>query len=162
VASRFYCLLRHHRGARPIHWLAADLWSLLRDGERLAEGVLTMLMLSLFTACYGFFKGIIPALVPFSWDVSFAHLDKLLHGGVQPFTVLLPIFGNPYVLSGLNAAYQAWFLVMFMVVFIAAFATRDRAARQTFLCAFVLIWGLGGNLVATLLSSAGPCYYAQL
>ena len=43
-----------------------------------------------------------------------------------------------------------------------AFTLRDPRLRMQFLITFVASWVLLGSLAATWLSSAGPCYYAQV
>ena len=43
-----------------------------------------------------------------------------------------------------------------------AFARKDGAAGMAYLLGFVFVWGIGGNLMAVLLSSAGPVYYQPL
>ena len=162
VIWRYAVMVRYHRNERPIAWLIADLRRIAGGRERVVEGVATLVVLTLFTGSYGYFKEIIPDLMPFSWDPLFARLDLALHGGIAPHVVLMRIFGAPWTVSAFNLAYQGWFFVMFFMVFVAAFSNADRGSRATFLIAFVIAWGLGGNVVATLLSSAGPCYYGRL
>lgn len=162
VISRFVRMVRVERPARPLPWLKADVRAILSEPNRVADGLVTLGILAVFTGDFAYFKEIIPQLVPFSWDPIFAHMGRVLAGGVPSYVVLLHFFGNPYVISGFNLIYQSWFFVMFFTVFVAAFSTRDMASRNTFLVAFVLTWGIGGNIVATLLSSAGPIYYGRL
>ncbi|MFC2968316.1 phosphatase PAP2 family protein [Acidimangrovimonas pyrenivorans] len=162
VVWRFLVMAATVRPQRPIRWFFNDLRGLFLDGERVLEGGAVLLALTLFTGAFSFLKTLIPVLNPFSWDPTFAHLDKLLHGGVAPELLLMRVFGHPLAVTVLNAAYQGWFFVMFFTIFVACFSTRDRAARATVLVAFVLTWALGGNLLATVFSSAGPVYYGRL
>lgn len=149
---------------RPIRWFARDLWRIFGDGNRLIEGGLTLLMLAVFTGSFSYFKEIIPQLNPFSWDPALARLDVILHGGVAPYQYLMQVFGTPRLVSMVNAAYQAWFFVMFFVVFLACFTTESdqQKTRNTLLVAFVLTWALGGNIMATVFSSGGPVYFEKL
>ncbi|WP_233192683.1 phosphatase PAP2 family protein [Acidimangrovimonas sediminis] len=162
VVLRFLRMARYVRPAHPVAWFLQDLRALATAPGRAADGVLALIALSVFTGTFSYFKELIPHLAPFSWDTTFSHWDKLLHFGVLPQTLLLHAFGNAYVISVLNAVYQGWFFVMFLMIFVAVFSTADRASRNTFLVGFVLAWGIGGNVIATLLSSAGPCYYDRL
>ncbi len=164
VVWRFGYMALRVRPARPIHWLARDLWRIAGDRERLTEGALTLLALTVFTACFGYFKQVIPQLNPFSWDPALARLDVMLHGGAAPHEYLMRLFGAPRVVSLFNTAYHAWFFVMYFIVFLACFTTEPdrRETRNTFLLAFVLTWGLGGNVLATVFASGGPVYFEKL
>jgi membrane-associated phospholipid phosphatase len=162
VIWRFVHMVRHERPERPLAWMATDIRRILSDRQRVVDGLVTLAALAVFTGSFGYFKEIIPNLLPFSWDPVFAHLDRVLHGGTLPYVYLMPIFGSPYAVTAINLVYQGWFFVMFFMIFLATFSTADRASRATFLVGFVLTWGLGGNVVATLLSSAGPVYYGRL
>lgn len=162
VIYRFTHMLRHVRPERPLAWLASDLRALATTPHRVIDGIVTLVALSVLTGSFGYFKELIPYIVPFSWDPTFEHLDLVLHGGVLPDAWLLTILGNPYVVSLFNVVYQGWFFVMFLMIFVAVFTTGDRASRNTFLVGFVLAWTVGGNILATLYSSAGPVYYARL
>lgn len=147
------------RPKRPIHWFAADMRRILLDSDRIASGVTAFLCVALFSGTFVFVKDMIPQIMPFSWDPAFAALDRALHGGTDPWRLLLPVFGSPQATSALNAAYHLWFFLMYFCVFWACFDTRNIEKSATFLIAWILAWVLGGNAIALLLSSAGPVYY---
>ncbi len=148
------------RPDRPIAWLGSYLRRLLLDGDRLMGGVLALAAVALFMGSFSFVKPLIPRMAPFSWDPQLAALDRLLHFGLDPYRLLMPIVAHPHVLKALNVAYHAWFFLFYFLVFIAAFSKGRE--RNIFLCAFVLTWALGGNGLAILLSSGGPVYYEAL
>jgi hypothetical protein len=103
-----------------------------------------------------------PEIVPFVWDADFAAWDRLLHGGYDPWQILQPLLGYPYVTSLINAVYNFWFLVAYGVI-TWQIATTDRPRlRMQYLLTFVLVWAVIGNLAATILSSAGPVYYGRV
>jgi hypothetical protein len=162
VIGRYVRMVRLVRPERPLPWLVADVRAILSEPNRVADGLVTLGILAVFTGDFAYFKEIIPHLVPYSWDPVFADMGRVLAGGVPSYVVLMHFFGNPYVVSAFNLVYQSWFFVMFFMVFLAAFSTGDKMSRNTFLVGFVLTWGIGGNFLATLLSSAGPIYYARL
>jgi membrane-associated phospholipid phosphatase len=74
----------------------------------------------------------------------------------------MPIVGFPLVTTAINAAYHLWFFLVYFLVFLACFSDRDRGSATIFLLAFVLTLAIGGNLLATVFSSAGPVYYERL
>ena len=147
------------RPKRPIQWFIADIKRILLDGDRIATGVLAFLSVVLIFGTYTFLKDALPLMVPYSWDPTFAEWDRMLHFGQDPWTFLMPIFGAPMVTSALNVVYHFWFFLMYFLVLWACFDIKNIQKSVTFLVAFALCWMLGGNVIATLLSSGGPVYY---
>lgn len=162
LVGRFWVMAVRVRPERPIPWLVADLRDRLFNAPTLLSGAISLVAVALFASCFGLFKEAIPALNGFGWDPAFAGLDRLLHGGRDPYALLLPLFGHPYAVTAFNIAYHMWFFVIYFGVFVAVFARRDGGAGMAYLLGFVLVWGIGGNLLAVLLSSAGPVYYQPL
>lgn len=108
-----------------------------------------------------FFMGklVIPNLQPFVWDSRLAEADMLLHGG-SPWELMQPFLGIPAVTSAISLIYLFWFMLMFGAwVF---WAMTDHPQRMRFLISYMLCWILLGTLLATLLSSAGPMFYAEI
>ncbi|MFV0514123.1 MAG: phosphatase PAP2 family protein [Jhaorihella sp.] len=139
-------------------WLAGDLKRCLRNTEMMADGLIVFVTVTIMAATFAYLKDMVPVLNPFSWDPAFAALDRFLHGGIDPWRLLWPVFGNTVLTTALNVAYHLWFFMLYMMVFIATFDRRDPLRRMTFLLAFVLTWIIGGNVLATVFSSAGPVY----
>ena len=125
-----------------------------------ASGLL--IVFSLFFSSVSSFKALIPVLQPFAWDEVFIHLDQVLHVGKQPWQWLQPVFGYPWVTVAVNAVYNLWFFVMFMVLFWQFLDVRKERRRQAFLVTFVLTWAINGSLLAMVFSSAGPCFLDRL
>ena len=134
----------------------------LLEAERIIGGVLALTTVMLFMSAFAYFKVMIPKLIPFSWDITFAELDRWLHFGVDPFRLLMPVLGTPLMTTFINVVYHLWLFVVYFVLFVACFTRHKPPARMTFLIAFVLAWFIGGNVLATLFSSAGPVYYHRL
>jgi hypothetical protein len=143
----------------------AEAWRTQRRGplstRRIGGFLLVLVALPLFARAFIGWKAAIPSFNPFSWDPQFAAWDAALHGGAQPWEILQPLLGRPSITRLLDAVYLMWHLVLVGVVVWQAW-NPDRTARLQFLLAFVLAWILLGTGLATLLSSAGPCYYTQV
>jgi len=150
------------RPARPLQRFASDVAAVVFDAERLAAGLIAMLVLSVLTASAAFFKSLIPEILPFVWDPAFAALDRALHGGVDPWRLIMPLTGIPAVSAVINFAYHAWLGLLYFLVFVAAFSRGDGGAGRTFLLAYALCWLIAGNALATIFASAGPVYYEAL
>lgn len=150
------------RPEKPIAQFLADMKNLIGDAERMANGALSLLLITLFIGTFSYFKSIVPFLNPFQWDVKFAELDRLIHFGFDPYTLLAPVFASPLATTILNALYHLWFFMVYFIVFLASFSSRKSQSGSIFLLAFVLTFAIGGNLLATVFSSAGPVYYERL
>ncbi|PQO23000.1 inositol phosphorylceramide synthase [Rhodobacteraceae bacterium WD3A24] len=159
---RFLQMIGHYRPQRPIRWLLGDIGAILSDGPRIAGGLAALLAISAFAGSFSFLKELIPTITTFGWDPALARLDRALHLGTDPWRLLEPLLGAPRLITALNVAYHAWFVVMYFVVFLACFARPDEGARSAFLVAFVLTFFIGGNVLAMLFASAGPVYFDRL
>ena len=159
---RFVHMLVVVRPERPVSWLVRDLRRVLTDPDRMIGGCLAFTAIILFQESFGYMKEMIPLIPPFSWDLTFLAWDRALHFGTDPYRALMPLITTPLTIGLLNFAYHFWFLIMLITPFLACFDRSNPQARMTFLIAHVLTWGIGGNLVALALSSAGPVYLERL
>jgi hypothetical protein len=107
-------------------------------------------------------KPAIPALNPFSWDVTFMAWDQALHFGTHPWELLQPLMGYDAVTYVFNMAYNFWFVALFGAWFWFGFQKDANELRTRFLLSYMLSWWIGGGLMAVVFSSAGPVYYGAL
>mgnify|MGYP005851120733 CR=1 FL=1 len=150
------------RPDRPLAVFLTTLREVFLDLPRMATGTMLLAAIIVFVAAFGYLKAAVPVLNPFSWDVTFMRMDRALFLGHDAWQVLRPLSFTPAITTALNAAYHFWLLVMYFFVLVACFARADARLRMTFLIAFVLVWALGGNFLATVFSSAGPVFYERL
>ncbi len=129
---------------------------------RLAAGLPSLVLLAVLISVYSSWKVMIPALSPFSWDALFHQWDTALHGGRPPWHWLQPLVGTPLVTSAINAVYHLWLFVIYFAFIWQAFSLQQPVLRTQFMVCFVLLWMVLGNVLATGLSSAGPCYYGLI
>ncbi len=162
LAARVFHMAIRVRPEKPIEWLIGDTRATVLDMDRLVNGIVAFGAVAIMAGAFTFVKDQISLIAPFSWDPEFAALDRLLHGGHDPWRLLLPVLGTPLRTTAVNAVYNAWFFVMFFLVLVACFGNPSRREHTVFLLAFALTWVIAGNLLAILLSSAGPVYYAAL
>ena len=155
-------LLLVKRPDYPLRHVRHELGSKLRLTERFCSGIPLMLGLSLFISVFSSWKFMIPDLQPFSWDPVFAEWDRRLHGGIAPWQWLQPVLGYPWITSSINFVYNCWLLLLYFVLIWQAFSLRNPTLRIQFYVTFFLSWGLIGSVLATLLSSAGPCYFGRV
>lgn len=148
------------RPSRPLARYAADAAGVFRPA-RLVDGVVLMAAVTVLTGSVGFFKAAIPLIDAFSWDPALASLDRALHFGTDPWRLLFAAIGTPRVVTALNAAYHVWLLVLYFMIFLAAFS-GDAGYRRRFFLGYAVMWVIAGNLAAAGFASGGPVYYERL
>jgi hypothetical protein len=162
VLCEFFSMVRSERPVSPTKRLAQKVGAVLKDPLRMASGLPVFLAFALFMFVFTTFKGQITAMAPFSWDAAFDQWDRALHFGLRPWEILQPILSSGSAVFLFNVNYNLWFIVMnLFFVHFAFYAPLDEGRAHFFLVFFVL-WMVGGTLLATVFSSAGPCYFDRL
>jgi hypothetical protein len=146
------------RPERPIMTIIRELRPLVTL-ERVAAAAPILLIYPFFTSTFTSLKAAIPHINPYSWDAPLSAFSQAVHGGYLPWQLLQPVFGHPLVTRALDIVYVSWFVVLYGVLMWQIFSQRDERLRSQFIASFMLAWIVLGTLGATLLSSAGPCYY---
>lgn len=162
VIWRFLRMAVVHRPPDPMKFFVKDLRGLVSNFDFILDGLVLMALLSLFLSSFSYLKDNIPNIEPFSWDPIFSHMDRMLFFGHDPWRVLQPIFGSPLATTALTAAYHGWFFLMYFFIILMTFTGKNQELRYSFAYGFVLMWTIGGVVLAILLSSAGPVYFQQL
>ncbi len=159
---KFIQMVRFERPESPLKelglWLKQDVFTpaIIKDTLNI------IVILYLLSTSFGFLKSMIPVLVPFSWDQAFMELDRFLFFGAHPWEVLQPFFGYPLITFLINVAYNLWMATLFAFFLLLIFLSKNHQLRLQYLMGTVLVWFIGGNLLATVLSSAGPCYFENI
>ena len=144
---------------RLFHYIAKDLKAIIFDRQRWYRVIPLTVMLTCFFSVFTSLKQLIPAFNAYTWDQSWMLLDQYLHLGWHPWELLQPFIGVPLITYLLNVSYNIWFFVMLAFNLIQVFSLQDRLLRMQYFYTFVLIWAIGGNVLASVFASAGPCYY---
>lgn len=150
------------RPARLLGYLVSDAGAKWLTAERLFGGLLITFLMQTFFSVFTSMKSLIPAINPFAWDATFAAWDRALHGGMDPWLLMQPVLGSPVVTSAINFFYQCWLFVLYGFLVWQGFSLRDQRLRMQFFLTLMLVWVLLGNLMATVLSSAGPVYFGRI
>lgn len=147
---------------RPVAYILRHWTTQLRWWERLTIGTPLLFILPLFFSVFTSMKALIPVFNPYHWDTVFADWDRWLAGGLEPWQRLDFLLHWPHAVFALNFLYNVWIFALYGLLLWQAFSLSDRHLRLQFFLAFLLAWMLLGTIVATALSSAGPCFYAQV
>ena len=159
ICYQFAAMALYQRPERPIRQLLQNLAALLSNAQAMALGIPAFVSLIIFIIAFSNVKANIPVIAPFSWDRTLDHLDLVLHFGRRPWEWLQPAVGYWPITLIISFGYGLWFVVMFTVWVHYAFLTPPGVKRTRFFLAFILVWAIGGNIVAIAFSSAGPCYF---
>lgn len=129
---------------------------------RLLNALPVLFLFPVFASSFTILKSAVPIIHPYAWDVRLAQWDLALHGGTEPWMWLQPLTGNPAFTALINYAYHLWFFVMLWMFYWLAFTIDRPKLRAQYLLSFVISWIFLGTIIATVFSSAGPCYYGLL
>ncbi len=158
----FVALVRSGSPQNPFAIIAQRLGGRLLEGDRAGNIFHFLVAFIPLMVSFAAMKDQIPQIHAFSWDQTFTQWDRTLGFGHLPWQILQPLFGYPPVTAAINLVYDAWFLVMFCCLLWQAFSADRSVLRLQFLLAFSFGWFIGGNLLAAIFSSAGPCFYGML
>ncbi|HEY0901640.1 MAG TPA: phosphatase PAP2 family protein [Micavibrio sp.] len=157
------------RPARPSKYIWAEWRKGMLDSERLLRALPYFIGFVFFFSTFSSMKQMIPGINPFQWDETFAALDKTLHFGVDPWRILYAPFQWPFMQTAyslityaINMNYNLWLVSVFAILYWQLFSKSQPRIRFQFFIAFILAWAVNGTLLATLLSSAGPCFLERL
>jgi hypothetical protein len=164
LAVAFILYILHLSLVRKISIQTRQAWRLVRTEffarDRILLALPILAIWPVLARAFSLVKALIPAIHPYSLDPALHQLDRMIHFGHDPWTLLQPILGYPVVTWTIDFLYALWLFVMYFAILLQITSTRDRRLRAQFLIVSVLAWTLLGGLGAILLSSAGPCYYA--
>ncbi len=157
-----YALIVYEKPESPLRGLWGRIKTDIFAKSKLAQIIPTWTFLIAFTFFFTAAKSNIERFNPFSWDRTFDHWDAALHFGYRPWELLQPIMGYPYVSFLVNLNYNAWLLVLIAYWAYFMVLAPKGIERTRFFLTFGLVWMIGGGLMASLLSSAGPCFYGRI
>ncbi len=159
----FYDVLVHQKPKSATVALIKTFWNYTTDRRRAALGIPFIFLFNLYLISYVEIKNHISVTNPYSWDQLFYEWDKILHFGVSPWEWVHPFFSsNPYLVLALSINYHFWFITMWLIMIPFAFSSGNTQLRTQYFLAFFLTWSVGGSLLATVFSSAGPAFYSGL
>ena len=127
--------------------------------ERLLLALPVLALWPVTASGFTYLKSVIPLVQPFYLDPVLADWDRALHFGIDPWRYLQPLLGYAPITYLIGFGYTLWFLILQAILVLQAGATGNRKRRLQFLLTMGLAWALIGSLIATMMSSVGPCYF---
>jgi hypothetical protein len=130
--------------------------------SRAVLGSLAVIVLAApFMSTFASFKQVIPYVQGFAWDYRFMKLDYMAHFGNHPWEIFSFLLKHPKVIVAIDSLYMLWFPALFFMCLWMAWSSKRRLRLQFFVTV-CLTWIILGTVLATLFSSAGPCYYSMV
>ncbi|MDV6251379.1 phosphatase PAP2 family protein [Vibrio sp. EA2] len=160
VYCYFNLLIRREK--KPAKIMLIKLKNIIFPINRIFSLFLLLISLSISFSNYTFLKSVIPIIHPYGVDKVIIEIDRWLHFGVDPWVITHYIFSTPWSTLYLNAAYNAWFFLMWGVLFFFLIYNKKELLRKQFLITFLLTWLINGGVFAIIFSSVGPCYLELL
>ncbi len=150
------------REPRPSRRLYRDFREHFLTQDRFVSVMLPLLFLPLFVPAFLNFKSMIPTIQPFAWDEILMRVDRALHFGVDPWRITHALAPSPWISYVINILYNMWFMLIWAFAFYFVIRSNRPADRFQYLITLLLCWILLGTVLATVFSSAGPCYYGRV
>lgn len=117
---------------------------------------------SLFQGAFSLTKSSIPFFMPFYADPPLAALDRMLHGGVDPW-VIAHRWAGLFPVERLFPLYlDVWLVPAIGFVVFLALTDRDRERQLRFVVLHFICWVCLGTVLAVAGASVGPVYYDAL
>ncbi|MRX37062.1 phosphatase PAP2 family protein [Aminobacter sp. SR38] len=159
---RFIYYVHVARPHRPIVTMFSEAKTVSRNLETIGRGIAILLILSLVCGAFWTMKAQLRDFASIGWDQRLTEIDRIIHLGKLPWEWLQPVAGYWPVTIILNANYQLWLLVMWMMALYFLFAEAACPIRKRYLLGFILTWIVCGSVLAKTFASAGPCYFSPL
>ena len=148
---------------RKVKNFQAAAWQRIRTDflrrERLLLALPVLALWPITASGFTYLKSVIPLVQPFYLDPVLADWDRTLHFGIDPWRYLQPLLGYAPITYVIGFGYTLWFLILQAVLVMQAGASGNRKRRLQFLLTMALAWAVIGSLIATMMSSVGPCYF---
>jgi hypothetical protein len=130
------------------------------NADRL-RGVPYLLLIPPLMTTFSSFKRHITDIQPFYLDSKLFEIDRALHLGADPWSILHPVIGHPIITKFIDLIYVSWYSVLTLFIVAVAWSATPRL-RARFFLSYSMCWIVLGSALAILMSSAGPCFLDEI
>ncbi|MDB5491827.1 MAG: hypothetical protein JWO78_1676 [Micavibrio sp.] len=162
IVVRVWTIMLLQRPRHLTRTILDDLHRRLFSAEKLQAMVPLFIGFIVLMSAFTSLKTLIPLMSPYHWDDTLIHLDRVLHGGHDPWRLLQPLLGHGWITQKINYVYNFWFFILLGVLYWQIYDLRRPDLRMQFFWTFFLIWIVVGTILATYFSSMGPCFYSHV
>ena len=125
------------------------------SADYLARRIAPLVLAFIFLSTFNTFKVFIPRINPFFLDGFLSDLDRWVFG-TDPWRLTHAVIGQAGT-RVLDVFYGLWFPAWLIAILHFSLFARAELQRRFFL-SFLGVWAVTGILLATIFSSAGPCF----
>lgn len=128
---------------------------------RTCFGVVMCFSVALFMNAFMAVKRQLSGLVGgYTWDQRLADIDRWLHGGHDPWQLLMPLLDNNVAAAIIRLSYEpVWFISITLTPVLLVVSRTPIALRRQYFYTYGLCWFLLGNVLAAAFMSGGPVYF---
>ncbi|MCG8345816.1 MAG: phosphatase PAP2 family protein [Chlorobiales bacterium] len=131
--------------------------------ERLLFSYPVLAIIPLDKSIYSSFKTEISNLNSFWLDAPLYKLDRVIFLGNDPWRTFQQIIGDPNITCVIDFLYHPiWMSLVTITILFHALGRHSLEIRLRFFLSYIIVWAGLGSALATVLSSAGPCYFSQV
>jgi len=159
LVVKFFYMALVEKPKSPSLALLKWLYDIVSRENRAFNVVHMFASVCIFIAGFSVLKGAIAILHPFSWDTTFLAWDKALHFGKLPHIWLKPLIDSALAVQVFNFFYNLWFFILISSLMMAGAGMARSSYHRSYMISFMLTWLVAGFFIATIFSSAGPCFY---
>jgi len=133
---------------------------LRKSAETLKYLPFAILSYILLIYAYMSFKTLIPNIIPFYFDPIAAKMDRVLFLGNEGWEVFGFLYQFRGIVDFIDLSYAMWIPIC-TAIWCACIALpfTDSFTRYRYCLSVILLWIIGGNILAVLFSTSGPVYY---
>lgn len=123
--------------------------------------LLIIIFITFFLESFTTIKIAIPVINDFKWDESMMLADYYIHFGNHPWEIINTTIKSPFATYTIDFIYSYMWNAIFFVTIIIVSAHQDNILRIKYFLTMFVSWIILGNILATIFSSAGPCYFNE-
>lgn len=150
--------LHRERPRSPLRFLPGHLRDRL---PVLMRGLPLVVAVIVFMPTFSAMKASIPLFTGYTWDAALIAADRAIFG-TDPWRLLQPLVGYPFISSALSVAYHLWLLLIYAGSVWFAVYCRDGGVRLRYFASYFTLWTVCGIAIAIGFASVGPCFVSPI
>ncbi|PMG82814.1 hypothetical protein BCU83_00670 [Vibrio breoganii] len=147
------------RSKSPLSEMIEIYRRLIFNKRQIKVAIFFILLVTINSSLYTSFKGIIPKINYFNFDLTLAYVDKIIHFGISPWEISHIVLDSPYWSFAISIVYTLWLFAFWWFVCAIIFSLKDFRTKLLIISGYNFIWIINGSILALLFSSAGPCFF---
>ncbi|PMM18497.1 hypothetical protein BCT04_05000 [Vibrio breoganii] len=154
----YFIYLAINKSPYPLKCIIDSYKKNIFNKKQITHAVFLVFLVTVNSSIYTSFKGIIPKINEFSYDLPLAHIDRFIHFGIDPWEITHFIFSTPEWSMLISLFYTIWLFAFWWFVCAIIFSSKGFEIKLMIISGFNFTWIINGSILALIFSSAGPCF----